>query len=65
MTTETSNPGSAKSQAARFEQISDWLGRHVNASWAVLALCVEDEEYALDVLHRHQFSVLTQSDISR
>jgi signal transduction histidine kinase len=40
MTTETSNPGLATAQAARFEQISDWLGRHVNASWAVLALCV-------------------------
>jgi hypothetical protein len=32
---------------------------------AVLALCVEDEEYALDVLHRHEFNVLTQGDISR
>ena len=40
MTTETSNPGLAKSQAARFEQISDWLGQHINASWAVVALCV-------------------------
>ncbi len=32
---------------------------------AVIALSVEDEELAMDVLRRHQFAVLTQSDISR
>ena len=32
---------------------------------AVLALGVEDEELALDVLRRHEFAVLKQTDISR
>jgi len=32
---------------------------------AVLALAVEDEDLALDVLRRHEFNVLSQSDISR
>lgn len=31
----------------------------------VLALSVEDEEMALDVLRRHEFTVLNQADISR
>jgi hypothetical protein len=32
---------------------------------AVVAFCVEDEEMALDVLRRHDFTALTQADISR
>jgi len=32
---------------------------------AVLALSVEDQETALDVLRRHEFTVLSQQDISR
>ncbi|MSR65539.1 MAG: acetolactate synthase [Verrucomicrobiae bacterium] len=32
---------------------------------AVLALCVEDEDLALDVLRQHDYNVLGQSDISR
>jgi len=40
MTPSPANLSPAVARSTRFEGVADWLGHHVSASWAVLALCV-------------------------